>query len=97
MFSLFKRSKGVVLQNLADHDRAVFARIDRNLARRPAERFPDNFDSVPLVRVFAAEFFQRFGRPQKRYAAGKGISTSNSRSSPTGKVATRAVNCTRSG
>jgi hypothetical protein len=34
---------------LADHDRAVLAGIDGDLARRVGDRFRDNLDAVPLV------------------------------------------------
>ena len=60
---------GVLVQNLADNDGAVFARIDHNLARRPAECLPDNLNTVPLVSIFAGKLLERLGRTKKRNAA----------------------------
>jgi hypothetical protein len=40
----------VPFQDLANHDRAVLAGIDGDLARRPGDRFLDNLDAVPLGR-----------------------------------------------
>ena len=46
----------VLVQDLADHDRAILARIDYNLARRPAQCLPHDLDTVPLVLVRASVF-----------------------------------------
>src|SRR5262249_26410687 len=45
----------VLLHDLADHDRAVCARVDRDLARRGLQRLADDFDTVPLVLVFGTK------------------------------------------
>jgi hypothetical protein len=51
-------SVGVVVLDFADHDRAVFACVDRDLSRRPGERLFDHLDAVPLVFIFALQFVQ---------------------------------------
>src|SRR5262249_48384983 len=56
---------GVVVLDLADHHRAVFACVDRNLSRRPRERFFDHLDAVPLVFVFAPQLLQRLAGAQQ--------------------------------
>src|SRR5271168_736380 len=62
-------SVGIVLQDLADHDRAILASVDCDLARRPADRLFDDLDAVPLVLVFALKLLDRFPGAQQRDTA----------------------------
>src|SRR4029077_12083321 len=56
-------SVGIVLQNLADHDRAILAGVDCDLARRPGDRLFDDLDAVRrLTRIT--------GSRRKRISAG---------------------------
>src|SRR5262249_39445700 len=56
---------GIVVLDLADYHRAVFACVDRNLARRPRERLFDHLDAVPLVFVFALQLVQGLAGTQQ--------------------------------
>src|SRR5262249_33436933 len=58
-------SVGVVVLNLADDHRAVFASVDCNLSRRPGERLFDHLDAVPLVLVFALQLVQGLAGTQQ--------------------------------
>src|SRR5262245_58014809 len=55
----------VVVLDLADYHRAVFACVDRNLARRPGERLFDHLDAVLLVFVFALQLVQGLAGTQQ--------------------------------
>src|ERR1700730_10303790 len=61
----------LVLQDLADHDRAVLASIERDLACRPGERLPDNLDSGLLVSIGRGQLAERLGRAQERDPAAR--------------------------
>jgi len=58
---------GIVVLDLAHYHRAVFACVDRNLARRPRERLFDHLDAVPLIFVFALQLVQGFAGSQQSY------------------------------
>ena len=60
---------GILLQDLADDDRAILAGVDRDLARRPGERFLDDLHAVLLVLVRSATLLERLGGAQQRDAA----------------------------
>src|SRR6476620_310978 len=65
-------SVGIVLQDLADHDRAILAGVHCDLARRPGDRLFDDLDAVPLVLVFALKLLDRLpGAQQRDPAAGQ--------------------------
>ena len=55
---------GVVLKDLADHDGTVLAGIDGDLARRRAERFPDDVDASLLAVVLGSQSAKRLDGPQ---------------------------------
>src|SRR6478672_8554765 len=55
---------GVILADLADHDRSIFARIDGDLASRRAERFPDDVDASLLIVVLGSQFAERLDGAQ---------------------------------
>src|SRR5262245_10955832 len=59
---------GVLLQDLADHDRAVLAGIDGDLARGPADRLTDDLDAGLLVVVVGANLLERLACAQQRHA-----------------------------
>ena len=60
---------GILLKDLADHDRAILAGIECDLARRPRERFADNVHAVLLVLVRCADALEHLGGAQQRDAA----------------------------
>src|SRR5712691_27481 len=62
---------GVLFQDLADHDRAVLAGVDRDLARRPGDRLADDLDAGLLVVVVGAYPLQGLARAQQRNAAAR--------------------------
>ena len=64
-------SVGIVLQDLADHDRAILAGVHCDLARRPADRLFDDLDAVPLVLVFAPKLLDRLPGAQQRDPAAR--------------------------
>src|SRR5208282_1237460 len=64
-------SVGIVLQDLADHNRAILAGVDCDLARRPADRLFDDLDAVPLVLVFAPKLLDRLPGAQQRDPAAR--------------------------
>src|SRR5262249_28679864 len=55
----------VVVLDLADYHRAVFACVDCNLSRRPGERLFDHLDAMLLVFVFALQLVQRLSGAQQ--------------------------------
>jgi hypothetical protein len=55
----------VIVLDLAYDQRAIFACVDRDLARWPGERLFDHLDAVPLVFVFALELVQRLTGTQQ--------------------------------
>src|SRR5207237_161305 len=59
----------VLLEDLADDDRPVFARIDGDLARRPGERLAHDVDAGVLVVVLRAYLLQYFAGAQECDAA----------------------------
>src|SRR5258708_39315235 len=59
----------VLLKDLADDDRPVFARIDDDLTRRPGERLAHDIDAGFLVVVLCAYLLQYFGGAQECDAA----------------------------
>src|SRR6516225_8681599 len=59
----------VLVEDLADHDRAVFAGVEGDLARRPGQRLADDVDAGLLVAVGGAQLLQRLDRAQQRDAA----------------------------
>src|SRR3984893_13073686 len=59
---------GILLKDLADHDRAILACIERDLARRPRERFADNVHAVLLVLIRSADALEHLGGAQQRDA-----------------------------
>src|SRR5262249_57696143 len=59
---------GVLLQDLADHDRAVLAGIDGDLARGPGDRLTDDVDAGLLVVVVGANLLERLACAQQRHA-----------------------------
>ena len=52
------------LDDLADDDRSILASIDGDLARRRAERFPDNVDASLRIAVLGFELAERLDRAQ---------------------------------
>src|SRR6185312_11134780 len=54
-----------LLQELADHDRAVIARVLGDLAGRRLDGAADNLHAGLLVGVLRLDFLQRFQRPQQ--------------------------------
>jgi hypothetical protein len=56
---------GVILKDLADHDRAVLAGIDGDLTRRPGYRLFDDLDAVLLVFVCTLHPLERLDRAQQ--------------------------------
>src|SRR5450830_469524 len=61
----------VLLQDLADHDRAVFAGIDCDLARRVGQRFANDIDAVLLVLVVGLDALERLDRAEQGDAAAR--------------------------
>src|ERR1017187_10162877 len=61
----------VLLQDLADNDRAVFAGIGRDLARRSLDRLADDVDAVLLVFVGDLHPLEGLGGAQQRDAAAR--------------------------
>src|SRR5258707_1753612 len=61
----------VLLKDLADDDRPIFARIDDNLTRRPGERLAHDIDAGFLVVVLCAYLLQYFGGAQECDAAAR--------------------------
>src|SRR6266508_3719163 len=61
----------VLLQDLADHDRAVLAGIDGDLACRPGNRLAHDLDAGLLVVVVGAYPLQGLARAQQRHAAAR--------------------------
>src|SRR6266480_5043636 len=59
---------GVLLQDLADHDRTVFAGIDGDLTRGPGERLAHDLDAGLLVVVVGADLLERLACAQQRNA-----------------------------
>src|SRR6202521_5954819 len=62
---------GILLQDLADHDRAILAGVDRDLARRPGDRLFDDLDAVPLVLVLTLKLLDRLAGAQQRDTAAR--------------------------
>src|SRR5215204_442395 len=60
------KAVGILLEDLADHHRAILARIECDLARRPRERFADDLYAGLLVVVVGADFLERLARAQER-------------------------------
>ena len=59
---------GILLEDLADHDRAILASIKGDLARRPRERFADNVHAMLLVLIRSADALEHLGGAQERDA-----------------------------
>src|SRR5712691_5632006 len=59
----------LLVEDLADNDRAVLARVDGDLARRPGERLAHDVDAGFLVVVLRAYFLQYFAGAQECDAA----------------------------
>src|SRR4029434_8637285 len=60
---------GVLFQDLADDNRAVFSRVDRDLTRWPGNRLLDDFNAGSLIIVSAFELLQSLDGPQQRNSA----------------------------
>src|SRR5436190_788194 len=61
----------ILFEDLADDDGPVLARIDRDLARRPAERLAHDLDAGLLVVVLHPQLLQHLGGAQQRHAAAR--------------------------
>src|ERR1700730_8468031 len=61
----------VLLKDLADDDRAVFARIDRDLAGRIGQRLAHDLDAGLLVVVLGADALEVLGGPEQGDAAAR--------------------------
>src|SRR5712692_6766015 len=61
----------VLLEDLADDDRAVLARVDRDLARRPGERLADDLDAGLLVVVRGLDALELLGGTEQGDAAAR--------------------------
>ena len=61
----------ILLEDLADDDRAVLARIDGDLARRGRQRLAHDLDAGLLVVVLGADLLQRLDGAQQRNAAAR--------------------------
>src|SRR5713226_2050911 len=61
----------VLLEDLADDDRAVLARVDRDLARRPGERLADDLDAGLLVVVRGLDALELLGSTEQGDAAAR--------------------------
>src|SRR4029077_19787841 len=61
----------ILLEDLADDHRAVFARVDRDLAGRPGQRLAHDLDAGLLVVVLGAQALEVLGRTQQRNAAAR--------------------------
>src|SRR5262249_48681958 len=59
----------VLVEDLADHDRAVFAGIECDLPGRPGQRLADDVDAGLLVAVGGAQLLDRLDGAQERDAA----------------------------
>src|SRR3977135_2582474 len=59
----------ILLEDLADDDRAVLARIERDLARRSGEGLAHDFDAGLLVVILGADPLEAFTGAQQRDAA----------------------------
>src|SRR6185312_4344706 len=63
------KAVGILLEDLADYDRAILAGIECDLARRPGERLADDVYAVLLILVRGANALEHLGRAQERNAA----------------------------
>src|SRR6266481_6161950 len=61
----------ILLEDLADDDRAVLARVDRDLARRPGERLADDLDAGLLVVVRGLDALELLGGTEQGDAAAR--------------------------
>src|ERR1700680_960184 len=61
----------VLLEDLADDDGAVLARVDRDLARRPGERLADDLDAGLLVVVRGLDALELLGSTEQGDAAAR--------------------------
>ena len=61
----------VLVEDLADDDRAVLARIERDLARRSGEGLAHDLDAGLLVVVLRADLLQRLGGTEQGDAAAR--------------------------
>src|SRR5467141_593114 len=61
----------ILLEDLADDDRAVLARVDRDLARRPGERLADDLDAGLLVVVRGLDALELLGSTEQGDAAAR--------------------------
>src|SRR5882672_4540989 len=61
----------ILLEDLADDDRAVLARVDRDLARRPGERLADDLDAGLLVVVRCLDALELLGGTEQGDAAAR--------------------------
>src|SRR5665647_1495598 len=61
----------LVLEDLADDDGTVFARVDRDLARRPGQRLAHDLDAGLLVVVLGAQALELLGSTQQGDAAAR--------------------------
>src|SRR5712692_8232310 len=61
----------VLLEDLADDHGAVFARIDRDLARRPGQRLADDLDAGLLVVVLGPDLLELLGSAEQGDAAAR--------------------------
>src|SRR5260370_191500 len=61
----------LVLEDLADDDGAVFARVDRDLASRPGQRLAYDLDAGLLVVVLGAQALELLGSTQQSDAAAR--------------------------
>src|SRR3954449_1080601 len=61
----------LVLEDLADDDGTVLARVDRDLASRPGQRLANDLDAGLLVVVLGAQAFERLGGAQQGDAAAR--------------------------
>jgi len=59
----------LLVEDLADHDRAVFAGVERDLARRPGQRLTDDVDANLLIVIGGPDLFDGLDRAQQRDAA----------------------------
>src|SRR4029079_19074046 len=61
----------IILEDLADDDRTVLARVDRDLACRPAESLAHNVDAGLLIVIGNTQLLQRFAGAQQRPPAAR--------------------------
>src|SRR6476620_7076469 len=61
----------IFLEDLADDDRAIFTRVDRDLSGRPGQRLPHDLDAGLLVVVLGAQPLKVLGGTEQGDAAAR--------------------------